>query len=86
MVSIMERAGIDQVKVAAEGWGPGTIESLAAGGQVDPEVAREFRRAFPSEESLPSVYWVESSNVDQVIRQSEAFRKRVRGVDVGGLG
>lgn len=80
------KGGIEAVKEAADAWDPSIFGRLRSQGLVRPDLAKQLQVAFPSGDSFPRVYWLDHGNVDAVIAESEAFRKKVRGTNIGALG
>jgi hypothetical protein len=52
----------------------------------DIEGELEVRLRSISDEDFPRVELIAESNIGRLIEESEGFRKRVRGVEIGSLG
>ncbi len=86
VLDVHAKGGLEAVREAADGWDPSIFGWLESEGLLGPGLAKQLRVAFPSEDSFPKVYWLENGDVGAVIAESEAFRKRIRGTNIGALG
>ncbi len=84
IAEVYRNGGLDGVKGAVENWGTFMLGRLRSGGLLSGYLAKKILET--SKESFPRVFWLESSNMEEVIRESEAFRKKVRGTSIGELG
>ncbi len=86
ILEIWDREGPEGVKEVAENWGLESINSLGSEGVLSKELVGRLSAVFSSEGADPRVHWIEDGDVQAIIRESEAFRKRVRGTSIGELG
>jgi hypothetical protein len=61
-------------------WLRSTIEQSGAGGAL----LRQAYKVYPA--TLPRVEIITARNVEALVKESLEFRKKVRGVAIGGLG
>jgi energy-converting hydrogenase A subunit R len=80
LASVFYRGGRDGVLELAQKWSRSSIEGRA----VEEEVGTRLQ--FLPDEDFPRVELIAQSNVSRLIEESEEFRKRVRGVEIGALG
>jgi len=80
LASAFYKGGRDGVLEMAERWGRTFIEKSG----MEEEVAIRVRCI--SREDFPKVELIGRSNIGRLIEESEAFRKQVRGVEIGALG
>ena len=78
-------AGLDGLRELTEG-SEGDFLSSALSMGLDGELEENLSRAFPDPGTFPKVYWVNPGENEEIIGESEAFRKRVRGENIGSLG
>jgi len=74
-------AGREGAMNLVENW---EVDFLRRSGYVHDYLIRELEKVFPDE--LPTMEKVTFSNIDRLTRESSAFRKMVRGEQIGGLG
>ncbi len=86
VIEIHRQAGLEGLEDASGQWDRRVLEELKSKGLVSAEVCSGLVKASAHGGSHPRVFWLEKSDVQSVIRESEAFRKRVRGRGIGVLG
>jgi len=86
VLEVHGKGGLEAVREATEHWDPSIFGRLESEGLVSAGLARHLQEAFPSRDSFPKVYWLENTDIDAVIAESEAFRKKIRGTSIGALG
>jgi energy-converting hydrogenase A subunit R len=74
------KGGRDGVLELVEHWSRPSIEGM----DVDEELGTQLHSI--SDEDFPTVKLVVQSNIGRLVVESEAFRKQVRGVEIGSLG
>ena len=79
-VDAFRRGGKKGLMEIVDRWGSASLTSLGIG----PRLSRRFESLQCGEE--PRVYRVTDGNRATLIQESEAFRKKVRGVQIGTLG
>ena len=80
LASLFHRRGRDGVLALAEGWSRSRVKERDIEGEL------EVRLRSISDEDFPRVELIAESNIGRLIEESEGFRKRVRGVEIGSLG
>ena len=80
LASSFNRGGRDGVLELAESWSRASVEET--------EMEEELRSRLQSipDEDFPKVKLIVKSNLHQIIKESEGFRRQVRGVEIGSLG
>jgi predicted HAD superfamily phosphohydrolase len=74
--------GLRDLLLNSEGDFSSAIQSAKLGG----EPGENVRRALTSHGAGPRAYWVVGDGIDEIIAESEEFRKKVRGTSIGSLG
>jgi energy-converting hydrogenase A subunit R len=74
------RLGTEQTLRVIQQWSRATVE----GSGTNVPLLKQLKSVYPS--ALPKVEIVTAKNVESLIRESSEFRRKVRGVAIGGLG
>jgi energy-converting hydrogenase A subunit R len=84
LAHVYQKEGREVLMEMVDQWGPGTLTSFG----FDPELTQRLTSLSCSDasEGYPKVYRITDENRAMVIQESEAFRKKVRGVKFGSLG
>jgi energy-converting hydrogenase A subunit R len=80
IVDLFCKLGTEKTLKALGSWNSETIEKNG----VDEALLRQLSAANP--DGLPKVQVVTAENMESLINESSAFRKKVRGVAIGRLG
>jgi energy-converting hydrogenase A subunit R len=74
-------AGREGIMNLVENW---EVEFLRRSGYVHDYLIKELERVFP--DKLPTLERISFNNIDRLTKESSAFRKTVRGSEIGSLG
>lgn len=80
LADVFQTGGREGIVEIVGHWGPDSLTDFG----IDPKLVRRLE-SLPSEEH-PKVYRITDENRAMLIQESEAFRKKVRGVEIGSLG
>jgi hypothetical protein len=78
----MGLAGLRSLLQDHEGDFLSMIKSVGIGKDLEENLGRSFHADKP----CPRAYWVDRDGIEDIILESEAFRKKVRGSSIGSLG
>jgi energy-converting hydrogenase A subunit R len=84
ILDLYEEGGLDLLRELSRA--PGDFISSALSAGMGEELEGNLSREFTDPVSRPKVYWVDQEESDAIIRESEAFRKMIRGEGIGSLG
>jgi hypothetical protein len=79
LASRFHKGGRDGVVELVENWSRPSVEGMG----VEEELGIQLRSIANGE--FPTVKLVAQSNIGRLVEESEAFRKQVRGVEIGSL-
>ena len=84
LADVLQKAGREGLVQMVEQWRPDSLRSFG----IDPKLIQgiESLSAGGPAEGYPTVFRISDENRAALIQESEAFRKKVRGVSVGSLG
>lgn len=76
--------GLDGLRDMIEEPGDFLQKAMSAG--IDASLVERLASEFRNPGSHPRIFWVDSVNQDILVKESEAFRKKIRGKRIGSLG
>ena len=86
VVETYRRSGLDTIREISEGTAGEGLGAWVSGDHLSDRLRLRLTEAFSGTEGYPRIYWIDETNLDEVVRLSEAFRKKVRGTAIGQLG
>ncbi len=81
LAETFHKAGLEGINSLIDNW---TLDGLKTSGLANEYLAREFERVFP--DHMPLLSKVTPNNIKTLTQQSVAFRKQIRGEEIGTLG
>lgn len=82
---VFQVSGLRGVEESAGIWDASRLSDLESSGLIGEDLYAAMGDAQDGS-SPPEVHWLEAVDVDRVVEESEDFRKRVRGEEIGSLG
>jgi len=86
VVETYRRSGLDTIREISEGTAGEGLGAWVSGDHLSDRLRLRLSEVFSGSEGYPRIYWIEETNLGEVVRLSEAFRKKVRGTAIGQLG